>query len=260
MLRECMKVAANACALSAALDGLDDWTIQQARPEWVVPQVAAPPAGSSQGSSTAGLAAAAAAAGKLERARRRKAAIASGALTNTVQAALRALQDASERDVLRSLTGRIEQLLQGSRKGDWQPLEQLPPSQSGWVDALLSYLQETFDAGLKLLPRSSVVHLMRLALRATAAAAMRAFGPDGVKGFNLYAVEKLAVNVATIERFAGRWGVASLADELAEPNQLCKLLLSSKVSRALPCPQFGKSISSLKACYTTQTGIAIHLA
>jgi hypothetical protein len=43
--------------------------------------------------------------------------------------------------VLRSLTGRIEQLLEGSRKGDWQPPEQLPSSQSGWVDALLSYLQ-----------------------------------------------------------------------------------------------------------------------
>jgi hypothetical protein len=65
-------------------------------------------------------------------------------------------------------------------------------------------LQETFDAGLKLLPRFSVVHLMRLALRATATAAMRAFGPEGVKGFNLFAVEKLAINVATIERFAGR--------------------------------------------------------
>jgi hypothetical protein len=39
MLRECMKVAANAWALSAALDGLDDWTIQQARPEWAAPQV-----------------------------------------------------------------------------------------------------------------------------------------------------------------------------------------------------------------------------
>jgi hypothetical protein len=51
------------------------------------------------------------------------------------------LQDASERDVLKSLTGRIEQLLEGSRKGDWQPQEQLPACQSGWVDALLSYLQ-----------------------------------------------------------------------------------------------------------------------
>jgi hypothetical protein len=65
-------------------------------------------------------------------------------------------------------------------------------------------LQETFDAGLKLLPHFSVVHLMRLALRATATAAMRAFGPDGVKGFNMFAVEKLSINVATIERFAGR--------------------------------------------------------
>jgi hypothetical protein len=27
---------------------------------------------------------------------------------------------------------------------------------------------------------------------------------EGVKGFNLFAVEKLAINVATIERFAGR--------------------------------------------------------
>lgn len=66
-------------------------------------------------------------------------------------------------------------------------------------------MQETFDAGLKLLPRFSVVHLMRLALRATAMACMRAFGPDGVKGYNMYAIEKLAVNIATIERFAGRW-------------------------------------------------------
>ncbi|WIA33058.1 hypothetical protein OEZ86_006214 [Tetradesmus obliquus] len=233
MLRECMKVAANAWALCAALDGLDDWTIQQARPEWAAPQVAAPAPDSSQGSSRAGLSAAAAAAAKLARARNRKAAVASGALTNTVQAALRALQDASERDVLRSLTGRIEQLLEGSRKGDWCPGEALPASQSGWVDALLSYLQETFDAGLKLLPRFSVVHLMRLALRATATAAMRAFGPEGVKGFNLYAVQKLSINVATIERFAGRWGVASLADELAEPNQLCRLLLSSKLEDIL---------------------------
>jgi hypothetical protein len=72
-------------------------------------------------------------------------------------------------------------------------------------------VQETFDAGLKLLPRFSVVHLMRLALRATATAAMRAFGPEGVKGFNLFAVEKLAINVATIERFAGRCGHAAIS-------------------------------------------------
>jgi hypothetical protein len=81
---------------------------------------------------------------------------------------------------------------------------------SGSIISLLAALartQETFDAGLKLLPRFSVVHLMRLALRATATAAMRAFGPEGVKGYNLFAVEKLSINVATIERFAGRWVV-----------------------------------------------------
>lgn len=33
MLRECMKVAANAWALKTALDALDDWTIDQVRPE-----------------------------------------------------------------------------------------------------------------------------------------------------------------------------------------------------------------------------------
>lgn len=33
MLRECMKVAANVWALKAAMDALDDWTIDQVRPE-----------------------------------------------------------------------------------------------------------------------------------------------------------------------------------------------------------------------------------
>lgn len=45
---------------------------------------------------------------------------------------------------------------------------------------------------------------MRMALRATATACMRTFSPDGVKAFNMYAVEKLAHNLLTIERFASR--------------------------------------------------------
>ena len=90
--------------------------------------------------------------------------------------------------------------------------------------------KETFDAGLKLLPYGSVVHLMRLSLRATAAAAVKAFGPDGVKAYNLYAAQRLAADLATMERFAGRWGIPALAEELAEPCQLCQLLLSCKVS------------------------------
>jgi hypothetical protein len=51
------------------------------------------------------------------------------------------LQDSSERDVLRGLTTRVEQLLEASRKADWAPGEPLPSSQSAWVNALLSYLQ-----------------------------------------------------------------------------------------------------------------------
>lgn len=50
-------------------------------------------------------------------------------------------QDACEREVSRSLAVRIDQLLEGSRKGDWQPAEPLPSSQSEWVNALLSAMQ-----------------------------------------------------------------------------------------------------------------------
>lgn len=70
--------------------------------------------------------------------------------------------------------------------------------------ALCSAAQEIFDTGNKLLPRSSVVNIMRLALRSIATACMRTFSPDGVKVFNMYAVEKLAHNLLTIERFASR--------------------------------------------------------
>eukprot|EP00775_Hariotina_reticulata_P012680 gene12680-12809_t len=184
MLRESMKCAANAWALTAALDAFDDWTINQARPTYTP----LPP---------------------------------------------QQQQDVGERDVVKSLAERIEQLLAGSRKGDWTPPEPLPPTHSDWVTALLSYLQETFDAGTKLLPRPMLMSIMRKALRVTATAAMKAFGPDGVKAFNLYAIDRLATNLAAIERFATRWGVESLGDELAEPTQFCKLLLSGKVDDIL---------------------------
>lgn len=95
-----------------------------------------------------------AAAAKSSRVRHRKAVLASGALTNTVQTALKALQESSERDVLRGLTTRVEQLLEGSRKADWAPAEPLPSAQSPWVNALLSYLQVrvgTVGAGCLLL-------------------------------------------------------------------------------------------------------------
>lgn len=66
-------------------------------------------------------------------------------------------------------------------------------------------MQEIYDTGIKLLPRSSVVNIMRMALRAIAAACMRTFQPDGVKAFNMYAIEKLAHNLLTVERFASRY-------------------------------------------------------
>jgi hypothetical protein len=39
LLRESMKCAANAWALAVALDGLDDWTLAQTRPDAVQPEV-----------------------------------------------------------------------------------------------------------------------------------------------------------------------------------------------------------------------------
>jgi hypothetical protein len=91
--------------------------------------------------------------------------------------------------------------------------------------------QETFDAGLKLLPRSSAVSLLRGALRGLAAGITAWFtpGPGGLKAFNLYALGRLQADVATCERWAGRWGVPGLGEELAEPGQLVTVLLSGKV-------------------------------
>jgi len=39
LLRESMKCAANAWALTVALDGLDDWTLAQIRPDTTHPEV-----------------------------------------------------------------------------------------------------------------------------------------------------------------------------------------------------------------------------
>lgn len=39
LLRESMRCAANAWALAVALDGLDDWTLAQIRPDAVQPEV-----------------------------------------------------------------------------------------------------------------------------------------------------------------------------------------------------------------------------
>lgn len=152
MLRECMRMAANAWALRCAVDALDDWTIQCARPVVGTVGWAAYGGGGGGGSGIGGSTTsdapqggggdnAAESAAKLARARARKAAVASGALSSSVAAALRALQDASERDAQGIVAVRIEQLLTGPCRGDWVPAEPLPDTQSPWVDALLSFLQ-----------------------------------------------------------------------------------------------------------------------
>lgn len=50
--------------------------------------------------------------------------------------------------MLRGLTSRIEQLLEGSRRADWAPAEPLPTAQSAWVNSLLSYLQVRREGGV----------------------------------------------------------------------------------------------------------------
>jgi hypothetical protein len=70
---------------------------------------------------------------------------------------------------------------------------------------------------------------MRAATRATSAALMRLFGAEGVAGYTLHSIARLSADVGVVERFAGRWSVQGLADELAAPVQLCALLLSNRV-------------------------------
>jgi hypothetical protein len=165
---------------------------------------------------------------------------------------------------------------------------------SSWPDALVSFLRETMDAGASLLPPEVLASLVRRTLRAAAAALtdwlaaepeaaagaagatagggggggggaaglMASFfsgGSSGASGggFNLYAVERLAVELAAVRRHVLRWeageagaigggsggGAAPAATysllqpeharqhlrglclELAEPEQLCALLL-----------------------------------
>lgn len=79
-----------------------------------------------------------------------------------------------------------------------------PPCAAVTPDCVLTPVQEIFDTGIKLLPRSSMVNIMRMALRAIGVACVRTFHPDGIKAFNMYAIEKLAHNLLTIERFASR--------------------------------------------------------
>lgn len=79
------------------------------------------------------------------------------------------------------------------------------------------------------IPRSSYLHMARTVLKALASQLVRLFTSDGIKGFNMYGAEKFAQDVAALERFAARSAVPHLSEELAEPLQLCQLLLSKSV-------------------------------
>ena len=71
-------------------------------------------------------------------------------------------------------------------------------------------------------------------MRSVAAAFVRPFAPGGpVKAFNLHAIQRLAADVAAVERFADGAGVPNLMEGLAEPRELCALLLSDTLSDVL---------------------------
>jgi hypothetical protein len=79
---------------------------------------------------------------KAARQRSKKAATSTSRLSSGMAAALHGVQEAAERDLLRSLTGRAEQVLEDSRqKEDWLPTGPPGKSSSSWINALLSYLQ-----------------------------------------------------------------------------------------------------------------------
>ncbi|GBF94883.1 hypothetical protein Rsub_08126 [Raphidocelis subcapitata] len=234
--RECMRLAANAWAMREALGALDDWVARLAAAAPGEDLDRAQPPRTAPG-----------AASEAARARARQLKAVAGGATGGggggegrgLAAALRAAQDAAEAAALGALTGRIDELLDAGRRAppaEWTPAAALPAGNSHWVAALLSSMQETFEAAQVLLPRASIPHLMRGALRAAAAAALRLLGPEGVPGFTLHAVARLAADLEAVERFAARWPAQGLAAELAAPVQLCALLLSNRFEEALDPP------------------------
>lgn len=52
---------------------------------------------------------------------------------------------------------------------------------------------------------------------------------QGIRSYNLFSIERLAADVARLEDAAAAGPVPNLAQELAQPRQLCQLLLSGKV-------------------------------
>lgn len=52
---------------------------------------------------------------------------------------------------------------------------------------------------------------------------------QGIRAFNLCAIARLSSDLAAVQSWAEEVGVPNLSQEIAEPVQLCALLLSNKV-------------------------------
>jgi len=170
-----------------------------------------------------------------------------GSVLGVAAAAFRALQVAAERALLRLVSARVEGIVgEGLKAMVWTPSGPLPLGPSPYVEALLTFMQDTVASAGGVLPHPSYVFMCRTALKSTALMLLRLFSPDGIKGYNLFAIEKLAADVAAVQAFAASVtagtgfaaGMAtgtggSLIDEFVEPAQLCRLLLSDTLEDVL---------------------------
>ncbi|KAG2450370.1 hypothetical protein HYH02_004875 [Chlamydomonas schloesseri] len=234
--REVMHMVANASCLASAMQALDEWTLLQVRPLGAMAAAAAAAAtGGAAGNPLSANRGAAGGGGGGPGG-------GGGAGTSdpsmgAVLAALRSVQDAGEKGLLRLIAARVEALVAaGGRAANWLPGGPLPMGMSPYAEELLALLRDSFDAAAATLPRSSFLFLARAVARAMGGAFMQLL-KEGVKAYNLFALEHLAGDVAALDRYlyglSLSGAVPGLADEFAEPRQLCALLLSPRVEEVL---------------------------
>lgn len=252
MLQEAMKMLSNIWCLLQAINSLDDWTITHVRVEGEEDEdLLGPPAALlSNGKVQAGMGRAPTTSVELDsrpslkdcrspshgKGWKKRTAIGQDALMSNVHASLRAVQDGAERNLTKLLSGRVSTILEKAKTLDWVPSQVQSKDSSPYVDSVLGYLQETFQVAQRLLPRSSVVELMRGSVKAMGNALGQVLADPSVRAYNLFAIDKLANDVAVIERFVVRWSSqisANLIVEFAEPLQLCNLLLSTTMEDIL---------------------------